>query len=259
MIEKGQEIQNSVDSYDHFIMATVKKTDKLVIALYMVTDCMEEGEPLKLKLRSLGVDFVSLIKLVEHSDSFEKNLLLSDTIALITEIVSFVEIGGSVGLITSMNASILLKEFHALREECMKHQPETFFTKKDNRTLSSFMLTEEMLRSDIKDTDYYKGHENNMSFIQPQSSHTNQGFHEKNDQKNLKETQSKKLDMALKITRRNSILKLIKDKKEVTIKDITTVISDCSEKTVQRELLSLVSLGVLKKIGDKRWSKYSLV
>ena len=77
-------------------------------------------------------------------------------------------------------------------------------------------------------------------------------------QKIPKETQTKKYDLALKINRRNSILELIKDKKEVTIKDISTIISDCSEKTIQRELMSLISSGVLEKSGSKRWSVYRL-
>ena len=42
----------------------------------------------------------------------------------------------------------------------------------------------------------------------------------------------------------------------VMIKDIIGKIKDISEKTLQRELSALVAKGVLKKIGDKRWSRY---
>jgi predicted HTH transcriptional regulator len=62
-----------------------------------------------------------------------------------------------------------------------------------------------------------------------------------------------------KTNRQNIILGLLKKKKELTIKDISHVIKDCSEKTIQRELLTLISAGVLKKIGERRWSKYSMV
>ena len=42
------------------------------------------------------------------------------------------------------------------------------------------------------------------------------------------------------------------------IKDIVMSITGCSEKTIQRELSALVAQGVLKKIGEKRWSRYEL-
>ena len=58
--------------------------------------------------------------------------------------------------------------------------------------------------------------------------------------------------------RQGIILDIIKSKKEVMIKDISSHIKDCSEKTIQRELLAMVDAGVLKKLGEKRWSKYSL-
>ncbi len=58
--------------------------------------------------------------------------------------------------------------------------------------------------------------------------------------------------------RQNIILGLLKKKKELTIKDIAMVIKDCSEKTIQRELISFIDAGVLKRTGERRWSKYSL-
>ena len=64
--------------------------------------------------------------------------------------------------------------------------------------------------------------------------------------------------LAKKNSRQEVILDLLKHKKEIMIKDVSSLISGVSEKTIQRELLSMVSEGVLKKIGEKRWSRYSL-
>ena len=58
--------------------------------------------------------------------------------------------------------------------------------------------------------------------------------------------------------RSETILKILKKKDNLTVKDIAQVISDCSEKTIQRELLALVEKSVLKKVGERRWSRYSL-
>lgn len=46
---------------------------------------------------------------------------------------------------------------------------------------------------------------------------------------------------------------------EATIKDIAEVITDVSEKTIQRELNSLIEKGQVIRQGERRWSKYSVV
>lgn len=61
-----------------------------------------------------------------------------------------------------------------------------------------------------------------------------------------------------KNSRQNIIITILKRKKEVMIKDVSPLISGCSEKTIQRELLAMVQAGILKKVGEKRWSRYSL-
>ena len=58
--------------------------------------------------------------------------------------------------------------------------------------------------------------------------------------------------------RREAILSVIRNKGRASIKDISTLIRDVSEKTIQRELLALISLGMVLKQGERRWSTYSL-
>ena len=62
-----------------------------------------------------------------------------------------------------------------------------------------------------------------------------------------------------KKSRREMIVSLMEGGKEVSIKDIVMHFTDCGEKTIQRELAYLVQTNILKKTGDRRWSKYSLV
>src|SRR3989344_2735178 len=58
--------------------------------------------------------------------------------------------------------------------------------------------------------------------------------------------------------RRKVILALIKQRPALTVKDIVGNIPHVSEKTIQRELLSMVADGILHKRGERRWSTYSL-
>lgn len=59
-------------------------------------------------------------------------------------------------------------------------------------------------------------------------------------------------------SRRARILTIIEAKGEVSIKDITDIITDISEKTIQRELNAMIEDNQIKRIGERRWSKYVL-
>lgn len=59
--------------------------------------------------------------------------------------------------------------------------------------------------------------------------------------------------------RRERVITVIRDKGEASIKDIVEVVTDCSEKTIQRELNSLIKDSIVHREGERRWSKYKLV
>lgn len=58
--------------------------------------------------------------------------------------------------------------------------------------------------------------------------------------------------------RRERIKTILEAKKEATIKDISEIITDVSEKTIQRELNAMIEENVVKRQGERRWSKYSI-
>ena len=56
--------------------------------------------------------------------------------------------------------------------------------------------------------------------------------------------------------RMSLILELVRKRKSLSIKEIASVIKGCSEKTIQRELALLISQGLVRKVGERRWSLY---
>ncbi|MCA9360338.1 hypothetical protein H6785_01080 [Candidatus Nomurabacteria bacterium] len=58
--------------------------------------------------------------------------------------------------------------------------------------------------------------------------------------------------------RAERIKTVLEAKPQATIKDISEVITDVSEKTIQRELNSLIEKGQVTREGERRWSKYSV-
>src|SRR3989339_99152 len=242
-----------------------KKTEKLVTALYMVTDCMDTDDALKAKLRELGVGLLSDMYKLSILSPMDKHVHISTSLAHIDEILSFVEIAYTIGFISEMNTAILKKEFMILIGELESHQ------KKDKHF--TFTLDEDMFSLPVisskqpvrpiggglvegKNTkDNSIGHENkrtNFNTMSFTNSALNSSLHQTPKSKHhSSSSESDKKD------RIDKILALLKDK-DVSIKDISSSFTDCSEKTIQRELNALVLKGQIKKIGSKRCSRYSL-
>jgi hypothetical protein len=58
--------------------------------------------------------------------------------------------------------------------------------------------------------------------------------------------------------RRARIKTVLEAKGNATIKDISEIITDVSEKTIQRELNAMIEENTVKRQGERRWSKYSI-
>jgi hypothetical protein len=247
---------------DQYFLYIYKKTEKLVTAIYLITNLFTENEPLKWSLRESGVcllnDNVSL-KLQTPGD---RNSTLSKMVTAILEILSHFEIAFFAGLVSQMNYEILKRELISLVstiEEKGVHKGSLILSNEFFNTNISTESIEESLREQKFDTKqlsvqgeiFNKGQ--NSSVLNKKDYNTKKGSgNTKDKEAHLEKGQDKKDG------RRTIIIDLLRDGKQLTIKDFSIVIKDCSEKTIQRELLSLVAEGLLKKEGERRWSKYSL-
>ena len=243
-----------------------KKTEKLVTALYMVTDCMEVDDALKGKVRSLSIELLSYIHKLSHTESspVDNRVHVATCLMNIDEILSLIGIANTIGFISEMNTSILNKELTLLGGELRGS------LKKDDHF--TFTLDEKMFDLPAQaglprrvETSSNKS----FSLIKDMSAHAgkrteyNMSFRKDNSLSLTKAPSNPNSSLISKKDRIDKILNIIKDKKGlpgnetgVSIKDISTAFTDCSEKTIQRELNSLVSKGLIKKTGAKRWSRY---
>lgn len=242
-----------------------KKAEKLAAAVYLVTGFLSDNEPIKWQIRECGLSILSSITSMRSSQMSDTSHRIKSVTSDIGKIVSFFEIAVTARFISKMNFSILKEEYYSLirgiedqkigaPEEEYSFSKDFFSSFEDERQLSSTEETsgQDSSKGHVKDTKEYpvfnKGQEREN--IGQGKNITVEGT--------LKNTREKKLE---KSSRREVILQLIKDKgnnAEVSIKDIVGHFSDCGEKTIQRELTALVEQGVLKKTGERRWSRYSL-
>ena len=277
-----------------------KKTNKLVTALYMVTDILDANEPIRHRLRTLGLEVLSDITSNGKLDLVRK----------IQEVLYLLDIAFTLNMVSRMNADILKNEFYELRKSIQE-----FYLKNDlfagKATLFEFLNeeTEEgnppldlSLRYDARDLEnkgqvsstrigVQKGSTLMKALSDKMFTRPIEGFKRplektvrpiemsfKNGSKfsvisdktskdktyNNKDNQDFDL---IKKQRRFEIVSVIKSKGDsvngTSITDIKTLggeaLASCSEKTLQRELVAMVSDGVLKKTGLKRWSRYFLL
>jgi hypothetical protein len=213
-------------SNNHHIFI-VRKSERLASALYVITGFMPSDEPVRTRLR------ICALEIITHSasqsefqgsgvDRFESRC---------AEIITILQTAHLSGLISEMNAKLVGEEYALLaafvRANAGKISERGHALEKssvsDPKTLSSPIG--QRGKSLLKSTDTQKG-------------------------TNFKVSKSP-------IKGRKDIILSIFDKKEsISIKDALSLIPGMSEKTIQRDILSLVADGALIKTGSRRWTTY---
>lgn len=223
-----------------------KKTEKLVSAIYLISNFISDKEPIKWQLRNVGLGLLSVSFSISSDD---QKKFISDALRLL----SILEIARTGGIISEMNYNILKYEFELLINTAettkKKDSPQGlifsdhFFeiSQGQDNSQSRFFDSRKEVSTNL---DASKGHNNLSDSLSVRKS---------NEPKKLSEQKQKD-----KSNRQDVIISLLSKSSELSIKDFTFSIKDCSEKTIQRELVSLVSKGQVKKMGEKRWSRYSL-
>ncbi len=230
---------------NHSLAYIYKKTEKLVAAIHLVTNFVPENEPARQALRDKSVCTLSDMLVLRTGFTSSDSLTVDKVIASLCEITSLLDVLAVAGSISRMNHEVIRNEI----ESVMVFLQET----PDTESVGKTALTEDDFIMD----DEYKGQSIKDNIKDNKMSHTTQRTY-RTQQSSTGSRNSTSTKRRTNGERREKILSVIKDKKNVSVKDISQVVTDCSEKTLQRELLALVAQGVLKKEGERRWSTYSL-
>jgi len=283
------------DPYFNFVY---KKSERLCMAIYLITDFFPAKDSIKDSMRKAGADLIKTsLSLITSSSSYRKDIL-NDISRLCLEVISLSKVASSLGMTSLPNHNVLeseIKNFIGVIE--VREMPSTIG--------QSFVLNEDMLGASMENISemeqlakqtplaqsyesksYYHVEEKtevkmntqdgispvlNKGVVQDKDAVRNQdvskhGILTKNENpvgntgnaKGSVNVTGGTKSIMQKNERQQIILDIIKEIGESSIKDISDNIKDCSEKTIQRELNTLIYNGVLKKIGERRWSKYVL-
>ena len=159
-------------------------------------------------------------------------VLLADIFSLI----SAVRLAGVRGSISTENALILAQEYERLAEKLST-----------NMHLSPFVSADDFAVPQFGQQDALRSLPASVLGVPPPTSVRQIVKDNKGRDRLVSQGQQE---------RSSKILDFILVNKRVSIKDITAVVRNCSEKTVQRELTGLIQQGLIKKVGERRWSLY---
>lgn len=234
-----------------YLFFIFKKTEKIVSALYLVSGLLKDEDPMKWEMRNRGIEMLSASFNASSVLGGDKNILIQSLFTASMEVVSLLNVSKIAGLISHMNHEVLEKEIvtvlDMLRDRLSK-----------NAESAGYVLSESFFKTPgtFSTTSPYDGYSQVPPGSSPLKGHKNL----ENDKYPFSKTPSKGQSSSVekKNKRQNEILNLLKNRSDLSVKDFMEVIKDCSEKTVQRELLELVDKGVIKKQGERRWSRYSL-
>ncbi len=242
----------SIFEGDQYFTYVYKKAEKITAAVYMVSDFFNDRDPLKTSIRTASLSLIDLTLSLNTTSSPMRKDLLNQIVKQSLGVISYSEIAARAGIESLMNHRILkgeLEQFIRTIEE--REMP--------NKLGRHFVLSENFIHDELT-LPQLSAIKESPKHLEPSKaspihimSSVNVTKHKIVATPAMREQKSSR-----KNERQDAIVSVIRTKGELSIKDLTGVIKGCSEKTIQRELISLVEAGTLTKVGERRWSRYSL-
>lgn len=244
-----------------------KRIEKISQAIYLVSNHLKDNEPLKYELRKESIGFLSCIRSMDEeggAGDLPPDLIIDALSTYAKDLISLLSLAVVAGLISRTNGEIITQEIEGLLGSFRE-------VVGDSTTRAGFVLSQEFFAADPELQEHLtqrlgKGHNNflldkssglfNEKIPFPKNTKNSKDAGAPQNSGNTASNQDNIKDK--KDARQIKILTLLRARGNLSIKDFASVIPDCSEKTIQRELSELVEKGVIKKEGERRWSTYSL-
>lgn len=258
-----------------------KKSEKLVTAVYLVSDLIQDTEPIKSSLRRLSVTLLSSMNTLTQPEVKDRMIEYKMSLKIVTEIISLLHVARTMGIVSHMNGSLLIDGFRSLQRILESKQSvltEEMLTIENENLLNTHEIFSASIQVSSYDAltplslarnteEYPREKDKQMGVLSRDMFYKGKTRYEK-DKVDEISNKGQNIQMRTahhvtsfqnrKSSRREQILLLFVEGVDVSIKDIASRIKGCSEKTIQRELNALVYDNAIVRIGEKRWSRYLL-
>ena len=234
-----------------------RKLQKIAKAIYLVTSLIKDTEPLRFSMRQVCVDQEFLGNVIKDKRT---GLELAQKL---NNLISLLDIASIAHLVSPMNKDVLIRECEELQNLLLDQNFEGLVS---SSIPSKYFNVDKKIESENR--GFFKELVKDMEVktLSPEVSFKGQNVLNKTAP--VKVLSDSKIVQVVPVENQNiykgqnqrkeQILSVIKTKGEVSIKDISVLVSGFSEKTIQRELNGLLADGSIKKTGERRWSRYSL-
>lgn len=218
------------------------RAERIVAALYLVTNHMPAQEPSRIAVRtSADTLLVSLL------DPSAGNSGVNTSMSLVRHLISLLRVMLIAGFVSRSNAEALIEALDDLGVSLSIGGAGMHVVSRDDlvpladvqrKTYPRNRVSDPLVKDtiDIKDTKDISENVEVMS------------MDKRNGQKRAEYLRF----------RSQGILDVLRGSDPMSIKDICARLPEYSEKMIQRELAGLVHEGILRKSGEKRWSRYSV-
>ncbi|MEI6304403.1 MAG: hypothetical protein WCP09_00050 [Candidatus Taylorbacteria bacterium] len=238
-------------SAEDYLIYLFKKTEKITAALYLVSGLLKDDEPIKWELRDRGINLLSSSFTASSAVPGDKNVVIQSIFTAALETLSLLNVAKISNLISDMNHKLLVREIDLvvgmLRDRLAQSAEKAGYVLSE-----SFFKTPDLFASGFRLDN--RGRSNHGE-VGTKGQATGIGYETSSSKATL---QGHVSIQQKKSNRQEVILNVLQTQNNLTIKDFAKVIKDCSEKTIQRELIDLMNKGLIKKEGERRWSRYSL-
>jgi DNA-binding transcriptional ArsR family regulator len=231
VLEKG--IFSNIFEKDIRRVYIYKKTERLAKAIHLVGPAFSNSPALRNRVDLIAVGLVDAATLPPSS---AREALARELLAL-SSVLSIARVGG---LLSAMNADLIAREAHTLLEEIATYEEPRLFM--DEAPTLAALFKSVSTANAHRSAPEGRGDER-QTLPAP---------------KPIKDTKGHIKDNVRTPGRREAIVSVLRSKGPSYIKDISTVIRDVSEKTIQRELSALVAEGRVERSGERRWTTYTL-
>lgn len=262
VLEKG--IFSNIFEKDIRRVYIYKKVERLAKAIHLVSPAFRNSPALRDRMDRVAVGMVDAAILPPSSarDALSRELLA------LSSVLSIARTGG---LLSPMNAELIAREAQQLLQEIASYEePRLFLDDAPSLAeLSKDLVREAGSDRSLADSARLIG-EPRVSAItaptqRPQGRATevtrmsNKGQNvDMSTKGHIKDKAADRVPNEKVTDRREAIRSVLERNGPSYIKDISTVIRDVSEKTIQRELQAMVEEGILSRSGERRWTTYAL-
>lgn len=226
-----------------------KKSERLAKAIHLIGPAFFSSPALRDRLDRVAVGLID----AATEAPIEARTKLSRELLALSSVLS---IARTSGLLSVMNAELIAREAQSLLQEVASYEEPRLFLD-DAPTLA------ELARDVVTENRHQEKTHNQNALEEALKKEFRNPAQKKAGKGSPTATVSFKGQSighvsGKKTERQDAILSILKSKGPSHIKDISTVILNVSEKTIQRELQDLVDTGAVLRSGDRRWTTYAV-